>query len=372
MNRNKKKYRIMTMLSGIVLVLVFMATCTTDKVGSGDNTVNKEVSAEEQELIKRANSYFGPLPLPDTTGPEFSAIKVQLGRMLYYDARLSKSSFISCNSCHSLATFGVDNLPTSVGHNWQLGGRNAPSVINAALHTTQFWDGRAADVEEQATMPILNPIEMAIPHEEISTDRIASIKEYVDLFKQAFPGEENPITLSNIGKAIGAFERMLITPSRFDDYMNGDPDALNEQEKRGLVAFLAANCQTCHMTPLLGGHIYQKFGVMQDYWELTGSEIPDLGRGEVTKDPNQNYFFKVPGLRNIDRTYPYFHDGSVWSLRQAVSIMNELQFGKKLGDQELDDIVAFLGSLTGELPEVVRVVPILPPSSGTTSRPDLN
>jgi|SRR5690554_212101 len=372
MNRDKKKYRIMTMLLSIVSVLVFMATCTSDKYGSGDDMVNKEISDDDQELIKRANSFFGPLPLPDTTGAEFSAIKVQLGRMLFYDARLSKSSFISCNSCHSLATFGVDNLPTSVGHNWQLGGRNAPSVINAALHTTQFWDGRAADVEEQATMPILNPIEMAIPHEEISTDRITSIKEYVELFSQAFPGEENPITLTNIGNAIGAFERMLITPSRFDDYMNGDPEALNEQEKRGLVAFLAANCQTCHMTPLLGGHIYQKFGVMQDYWELTGSEIPDLGRGEVTKDPNQNYFFKVPGLRNIDRTYPYFHDGSIWSLRDAVSIMNELQFGKKLGDQELDDIVAFLGSLTGELPESARVVPILPPSSATTSRPDLN
>lgn len=204
----------------IALVCVFVVTCTNEKMNSGEVMVNKEISAEDEELIKRANSYFGPLPMPDTLSAEFSAIKVQLGRMLYYDARLSKSSFISCNSCHSLATFGVDNLPNSVGHNWQIGGRNAPSVINAALHTTQFWDGRATDVEEQATMPILNPIEMAIPHEEISTDRIASIKEYVELFKQAFPGEENPVTLANIGNATGAFERMLITPSRFDDYMD--------------------------------------------------------------------------------------------------------------------------------------------------------
>lgn len=369
----KKWISQMTVLLSIGTVCLFLVNCSQEQTASeGEAVVRTDVSEEDQELMKRANSYFGPLPLPDTTSEEFSAIKVQLGRMLYYDARLSKSSFISCNSCHSLATYGVDNLATSVGHNWQLGDRNAPTVINASLHGTQFWDGRAADVEEQATMPILNPIEMAIPHEEITTDRIASIKEYVELFEQAFPGEENPITLTNIGNAIGAFERMLITPSRFDDFMNGDPDALNEQEKRGLEAFMAANCQTCHMTPLLGGHIYQKFGVMQDYWELTGSEVPDVGRGSVTKDPNQNYFFKVPGLRNIDRTYPYFHDGSVWSLRDAVSIMNELQFGKKLGDQELDDIMAFLGSLTGELPESIRVVPILPPSTAETSRPDLN
>src|SRR5690606_5252281 len=150
MNIHMKKFRITAWVLSIALICVSVVTCTNEKTNSGENTVNKEVSAEDEELIKRANSYFGPLPLPDTLSAEFSAIKVQLGRMLYYDARLSKSSFISCNSCHSLATFGMDNLPTSVGHNWQLGGRNAPSVINAALHTTQFWDGRAADVEEQA------------------------------------------------------------------------------------------------------------------------------------------------------------------------------------------------------------------------------
>lgn len=328
---------------------------------------------EDQELIKTSLSVFGVLPeTAHTDQSELTEIKIQLGRMLWHDPRLSKSSIISCNTCHNLATYGVDNLPSSVGHNWQVGQRNSPTVLNAAFHTAQFWDGRAADVEEQATMPILNPIEMAIPHEEISTDRIASISEYVALFEEAFPDEDEPITLVNIGRAIGAFERTLVTPARFDDFMKGDADALNDQEKRGLRAFLRAKCQVCHMTPLLGGHVYQKFGIMRDYWELTGSEIPDVGRAAVTKNENEKYFFKVPGLRNVERTYPYFHDGSVWSLKDAVSIMNELQFGEKLDDQELDDIVAFLATLTGELPESARVLPILPPSSPTTSRPDLN
>ncbi len=357
--------------------LLFISNCTNqEQVAEEEVFTTADLShlpEADQELIRKSLSYFGIMPESiESKDYEMSETMIRLGQMLWHDARLSKSSFISCNSCHNLGTYGVDNLPTSVGHNWQLGRRNAPTVLNAAFHTTQFWDGRAIDVEQQATMPILDPVEMAIPHEEITVERISSITEYVNLFNEVFPQDEAPITLANIGRAIGAFERTLITPSRFDDYMKGDVDALNEQEKRGLNAFMVANCQTCHMTHQLGGHIYQKFGVMKDYWELTGSEIPDMGRAEITMNENENYFFKVPGLRNITRTYPYFHDGSVWSLKEAVSIMNELQFGEKLDDNDLDDIVVFLGALTGELPESARVIPILPPSTADTPRPDMN
>lgn len=362
----------------IGVILLFISNCTNEKASVVENEsfTPMDLSGlpeQDQELIRKSLSYFGVMPSSiESDEYEMTDLIIKLGQMLWHDTRLSKSSFISCNSCHNLGTFGVDNLATSVGHNWQLGDRNAPTVLNAAFHITQFWDGRAKDVEEQATMPILNPIEMAVPHEEITVDRIASISEYVNMFNEVFPDQTQPITLTNIGIAIGAFERTLITPSRFDDYMQGDIAALNEQEKRGLNAFMIANCQTCHMTHQLGGHIYQKFGVMRDYWELTGSEVPDVGRSEVTKNENEMYFFKVPGLRNITRTYPYFHDGSVWDLKEAVSIMNELQFGVKLADNDLDDIVAFLGSLTGELPESARVIPILPPSTAQTSRPDMN
>lgn len=367
----------LAVLLAIAVVLLFVANCSNQQEKTVEEpSVTPDLShlpEADQDLILRSLSYFGIMPdsiLSDDY--EISETMIRLGQMLWHDARLSKSSFISCNSCHNLGTFGVDNLPTSVGHNWQLGRRNAPTVLNAAFHTTQFWDGRAPDVEVQATMPIMDPVEMAIPHEEITVDRIASISEYVDLFNEVFADEEKPISLANIGRAIGAFERTLITPSRFDDYMRGDADALNEQEKRGLNAFMVANCQTCHMTHQLGGHIYQKFGVMQDYWELTGSEIPDVGRSGVTMNENEMYFFKVPGLRNVTRTYPYFHDGSVWSLKEAVSIMNELQFGERLNDSDLDDIVAFLGALEGELPDAARVIPILPPSTAATPKPDMN
>lgn len=375
--RNKKHF-ISLVVMGLGIIYLSVVTCGTggesaSGTSSGEQVDLSKLPETDQGLIKQALSFFGVLPTSaENIENPFNDTKIQLGKMLFHDPRLSKSSFISCNSCHNLASYGVDNLPTSVGHNWQLGNRNAPTVLNAAFHTTQFWDGRARDVEEQAKMPILNEVEMAIPHEEIGTDKIASIPEYQELFALAFPGEEKPLTLDNIGRAIAAFERTLITPSRFDDYMQGNPDALTDQEKRGLEAFIAANCHTCHMTPLLGGHIYQKFGVMQDYWELTGSEIIDVGRSDITKNENEKYFFKVPALRNVSRTYPYFHDGSVWDLKEAVSIMNELQFGKKLGDRELDDIVVFLGALTGEIPETARVLPILPPSSVTTVPPDFN
>jgi cytochrome c peroxidase len=290
-------------------------------------------------------------PLPDTasssTNPANDA-KIALGRSLYFDTRLSKDQKISCNSCHKLDTFGVDNEPTSPGHKGQRGGRNSPSVYNAALHVTQFWDGRAADVEAQALGPILNPIEMAMPSEAVVLGRLKKDQKTVDAFKASFPGEADPVTYKNLGQAIGAFERILLTPSRFDDFLKGKEDALSAQEKKGGELFVKTGCVACHNGATIGGQMYQKLGLVKEY------DTKDMGRFAVTKQEADKKFFKVPSLRNVAKTGPYFHDGSVKTLDQAVSIMAEYQLGKQLSKEEVTDIVAFLGSLTGDTSKYVK------------------
>lgn len=311
--------------------------------------------AAEQDYSK----YFKPLPAaalnPDNPSNE---AKIELGRMLFFDPRLSKSGFISCNSCHNLVTGGVDNLSTSIGHKWQIGPRNAPTVYNASLHVAQFWDGRAKDVEEQAQGPITNPGEMAAT-EGMALDRVMSMPAYVALFMEAFKGEATPITYVNLAKAIGAFERTLLTPSRFDDYINGNASALTTEEKKGLDLFVAKGCIACHNGEAIGGRSFQKF----DYGT-------DMGRYEVTKNNADKKFFKVSSLRNVALTYPYFHDGKVWSLEEAVKIMGEKQMGVKLTDDEARSITVFLGSLSMKKTSVE--VPMLPPSTDRTSKPDVN
>jgi cytochrome c peroxidase len=359
-------------------LLIMHTSCGGDKKqqseaskASTESTAN--LSEADAALIKQASQIFGVLPdKAENANNPLNDDKVKLGKMLYYEPRLSKSGWISCNSCHNLATYGVDNLPTSIGHKWNIGDRNAPTSFNAALHIAQFWDGRAADVEEQAKGPVLNPGEMASPHEQFAVDRIASIKEYAELFTKVFPGETNALTYNNIAKAIGAFERTLLTPSRFDEYMQGKADALNEQEKKGMQTFINSGCITCHMGSTVGGNMYQKFGVKKDYWTLTKSKKKDEGRAVVTKKPEDKYFFKVPSLRNVERTYPYFHDGSIWTLDEAVSIMGELQLDKKFTADEVADIVAFLKALTAPLPETAKEIPVLPASAANTSKPDFN
>lgn len=302
--------------------------------------------------------YFKPLP-QEALNPsnEASDSKVELGKKLFFDPRLSKSGFISCNSCHNLASGGVDNLSTSIGHGWGLGPRNAPTVLNAALLGSQFWDGRAKDVEEQAGGPILNPGEMGAT-EEMVLGRLGSIKEYVDLFNKAFEGEEDTLRYENVAKAIAAYERTLLTPSRFDDFLKGDKGALTKMEKKGLDTFVSKGCVSCHNGVTVGGQDFKRF----DYSD-------DKGRFEVTKDKGDDHVFRVAPLRNVAITYPYFHDGKVWDLREAVRIMATKQLGTTLTDDEVDDIVAFLGSLTGRLHSVV--LPTLPPSSPSTIRPDV-
>jgi cytochrome c peroxidase len=286
--------------------------------------------------------------------------------MLFFDPRLAASHAISCSSCHNIGLGGTDNQPTSIGHHWQRGGRNAPTVLNAVFNTAQFWDGRAADLEEQAGGPMVNPVEMASPQAHV-IEQLKGIPGYRAAFASAFPGEPDPMTLANVQKAIAAFEATLLTPdSPFDRYLKGDPAALTATQKEGLGLFIDKGCASCHAGRNVGGGMYAKFGVVAAP-DAAIRPPGDKGRSVITKVADDDYSFKVPTLRNIALTVPYFHTGSVWDLRQAVAIMGDSQLGNTLSDAEIDRITDFLQSLTGVQPSVA--VPILPPSTATTPRP---
>jgi len=327
--------------------------------------------ASDEELLKQAKLYFKPLP-KETPAPAYNPTtpeKIQLGKKLYFDPRLSLSGVISCNTCHNLSTYGVDGVETSLGHKFLTGGRNAPTVFNAGFQFAQFWDGRAKDLEEQAKGPILASVEMAMPNPELVISRLKTIKEYIAEFKKAFPNDKQPINYDNVAKAIAAFERTLVTPSRFDEFLKGNTNALTKKEKEGLKLFMEKGCASCHQGVALGGTMYQKMGLVKPYpKELLGD---DLGRYKITKKEEDKYVFKVPILRNITRTYPYFSKGKIWDIREAVKIMGEYQLGINLTDDEIDKIVAFLDSLTGKIPEEVLKLPVLPPSAPNTPKPQL-
>jgi len=284
--------------------------------------VDSNASPEDQELLKRAQGIFKPLPSAEEMQKlrPFTEEQVKLGHQLWYEPRLSKGNTVSCNSCHNLATAGVDNLPTSQGHKGQFGGRNSPTALNAALLGMQFWDGRAADVEEQAGGPLVNPVEMANDSQEAAAAKIAKIPEYQELFKTAFP-EDGAVSFKNITTALGAFERTLLTPTKWDDYLKGNVNALNEQERKGVRAFMDNGCIACHSGVNLGGATFQKFGLVEGpYWKFIEDPKHDKGRADVTKKAEDEFFFRVPGLRNVAKTYPYFHNGSVWELDKAVIV----------------------------------------------------
>lgn len=311
----------------------------------------KDANDNSTELDKNARQIFGALAdLADNPDNPVTDEKVSLGKALYFDTRLSKDNTQSCNTCHNLKTYGVDNKSFSEGNNGGLGDRNSPTTLNAAFHFVQFWDGREPDVEAQAGGPIINPVEMEMKNEAAVVSRLAGIKEYQEMFKKAFPEDSDPITYDNLKKAIGAFERKLVTPSRFDKYMAGDNAALTESEKNGMQTFIDAGCTACHSGSLLGGNMYQKFGLYGNYWDYTKSKTVDEGRSKITENESDKHFFKVPSLRNVEKTYPYFHDGSVASLEDAVKIMGKIQADKDLTDDEIKAIVEFLKTLTGEVP----------------------
>ena len=327
-------------------------------------------TAADHELMTQAQALFKPIPEnpPELDGIPASPAKVELGAMLYFDPRLSESHTINCNSCHQIGLGGVDMLETSVGHRWQLGGRNSPTVLNAVFNTAQFWDGRAKDLAEQAGGPMINPVEMASTHEHVM-EMIQAIPGYLPAFKTAFPDDAEPVNIGNVEDAIALFEATLITPNApFDLYLKGDANALNDEEKSGLASFINKGCAACHNGINIGGDQYQPFGVV----EKPGADFlppADKGRFEVTKSVADEYVFKVPSLRNVALTPPYFHSGKAWDLKQAVAVMSSAQLGNVLSEDEVNSITAFLHSLTGEQPKVAY--PILPPSTATTPRPQL-
>jgi cytochrome c peroxidase len=307
-------------------------------------------------------------PLPQVMASEdnpISQAKIDLGRMLYYEPRLSRAQDVSCNTCHPLDKYGVDGEPVSTGFHGLKGTRNAPTVYNAAAHFVQFWDGRARDVEEQAKGPVLNPVEMAMPSGERAVAVLKSMPAYVRLFGKAFPAEKDPVTFDNMAKAIGAFERGLVTPSRWDRYLLGDEKALSAPEKAGLDKFIAAGCVTCHNGAYLGGQLFEKLGTARPW-----TDASDPGRFQVTKSEADRLVFKVPSLRNIDKTAPYFHNGAVAGLDEAVRLMARHQLGQELAADDTRAILAWLKTLTGEIPRKYIREPRLPKSTPQTPKPE--
>ncbi len=286
---------------------------------------------------------------------------VELGKKLYFDPRLSKSGFISCNSCHNLSMGGSDNLPTSIGDKWQQGPINAPTVLNSSLNVAQFWDGRAADLQAQAGGPIANPGEMAFSH-VLAINVIESIPAYVREFKTVFGTDR--IAINQVTAAIAEFEKTLVTPnSRFDQWLLGNKEALSPKELAGYKIFKDSGCTACHNGEAVGGNSFQKMGVVTPY----KANSPAEGRSAVTGKDADRFNFKVPTLRNVELTYPYFHDGAANTLAEAVDIMARIQLGKKFNKDENEKVVAFLKTLTGDQPSFT--MPILPPSSDKTPRP---
>ncbi|EQA71159.1 cytochrome-c peroxidase [Leptospira noguchii] len=311
-------------------------------------------SEKTKKLIDDSKKIFGTIPDKMPGGESDTSELILLGEKLYFEKRLSANDTQSCNSCHNVVgkAPGVDNLPTSPGAFGKNGARNSPTVLNAGFHIAQFWDGRAKDLKEQAKGPILNPVEMAMPSASEVEKKIGQIPEYQELFAKAYPDsltKENSntltrmqkITYDNITGAIAAFERTLKTQDRFDDFQKGNHNALSAVEQEGLEKFITTGCITCHVGPLLGGNSFRKLGQVNPY-----ENSSDRGRQDLTKNSSDAFMFKVPSLRNVAITGPYFHDGKVASLEEAVKKMAHLQLGKDLSDSDTKLIVTFLKTLT--------------------------
>lgn len=323
---------------------------------------------DDETLRDTALAIFEPIPLAATppTGTTMTRAKIDLGKMLFFDPRMSLSGVFSCQSCHNIGMGGTDALETSIGHGWQAGPRNSPTMLNAVFNAAQFWDGRAEDLAEQAKGPVQAGVEMNnTPANLVAT--LNSMPEYVDAFRASFPGEDEPVTFDNFAEAIEAFETTLITPNApFDQYLQGVDAALDDSQKRGLHAFIEKGCIACHAGVNLGGQDYFTFGVV----EVPDEEVRpegDAGRYTVTNTEGDEYMFRASPLRNVALTAPYFHSGTVWNLTEAVKVMSSAQLGTELTDQEADDITAFLESLTGEQPLIEH--PILPRRTDATPVP---
>ncbi len=328
------------------------------------------LAADAEALLERARTLFAPIPTkpPELPGNPSSVARVELGKMLFFEPRLSAEHNIACATCHQIGLGGADGRPVAIGHGWQRGTRNVPTILNAVLNTAQAWDGRARDLAEQSGRPITSAVAMGNTRESVVAT-LRAIPGYRDFFAWAFPGEAEPVTFENIEKALAVFQATLLTPdSPFDRFLAGDLAALSAVEKEGLALFLDKGCAGCHQGANLGGDRYAPFGVVQ----RPGAEFlppDDRGRLLVTRTADDAYTFKVPSLRNVALTAPYFHRGSSWDLEQAVAVMGSAQLGIDLTAEETRKIAAFLVSLTGRQPSIV--LPVLPPSVPSTPRPRL-
>lgn len=323
--------------------MTIAAVALTAALDSGtDAAEGKRKAPDVGKVREAACEVFEQLPDKMPGSEKDTDARIKLGEKLYFEEKISINETQSCNSCHRVdeGLGGVDGLPTSKGAKGDIGGRNAPTTLNAGFHIAQFWDGRAPDLAAQAKGPVLAAIEMGMPNEEAV---LAKLKEigYEELFKKAFPDQVKPLTYDNFGEAVAAFERTLVTHDRFDDFLGGDDKALSRKGMRGLGLFMKVGCADCHSGALLGGDGYEKMGEVTAY-----ANKEDVGRFEVTKKEEDKFVFKVPSLRNIAITGPYFHDGKAATLEDAIKQMGSLQLGEELKDRQVQSIAAFLGALT--------------------------
>ncbi|WP_411832498.1 cytochrome-c peroxidase [Pseudoxanthomonas mexicana] len=345
-----------------------IACAASAAVAAVSFVVTADTSPDATALRETANALFSPIQatVTEVRGQPISAEQVELGKLLFFEPRLSRSHVISCNTCHNVGTGGADNVPTSIGHGWQKGPRNSPTVLNAVFNVAQFWDGRAADLKEQAKGPVQASVEMnSTP--ALVEETLRSIPAYVEAFGRAFPGEKDPVNFENMARAIEAYETTLTTPdSRFDQFLAGR-DSLDRDELKGLSLFIEKGCIACHSGTNIGGQAYYPFGVVQK----PGADIlppGDKGRFAVTNTASDEYVFRAAPLRNVELTAPYFHSGEVWDLEQAVAIMGSSQLGQELEPGDAKAIAGFLRTLTGRQPVVT--LPVLPPSTSRTPRPE--
>ncbi len=307
-------------------------------------------SADLKKLLEDAKQNFQPIAVVPTAKDPVAAARVELGRRLFFENRVSMDGNVSCSHCHLPDKQASDGLPKAVGVFGKENPRNAPSIFNAALNFKQHWRGDRETLEEQAEKSLLGPVSFGNPDQATAMGKLKAIPDYAGAFAKAFPGDKDPINSKNWGLAVAAFERTLLTPSKFDVFLAGDVKALSKDEQAGLRQFIDLGCAGCHNGAGVGGNSFQKFGVVSDYWKETGVATPDKGRADVTKDDADLYVFKVPSLRNVAKTGPYFHDGSIGDLTRAVKIMGKTQLGQDLSDKDAKEIVAFLGALTGPVP----------------------
>lgn len=328
------------------------------------------VLAHAGDLRADANAVFKPIDAASVNSVvknnAITPAKIELGHKLFFDPRLSKSQIISCNSCHNLGTGGVDAGPTSIGHGWAKGPRRAPSVLNAVFNVAQFWDGRAVDLKTQAKGPVQADVEMNNTPAAVEAT-LKSMPAYVAEFKAAFPNDASPVSFDNMANAIEAFEATLTTPNaKFDKFLAGDANALNDTEKKGLRLFIDKGCSGCHSGVNVGGNGYFPFGVAEKP-DAAILPVADRGRAKVTNSDADAFAFRSAPLRNVALRAPYFHSGAVWTLEEAVDVMAKTQLGAALSPDENAAIVAFLNALNGDQPKVAY--PILPARTKDTPRP---